>query len=81
MWNSGKDPAAIVKEKGMTQISGTEEISKFVDEVIAKNPDLVERYKKGETKLQGVLVGMIMKASGGKTNPGLVNQLIKEKLG
>lgn len=81
MWNTGRDPAEIVKQKGMSQISGTDEIGKFVDEVFSKNPDLVERYKKGETKLQGVLVGMIMKASGGKTNPALVNQLIKEKLG
>lgn len=81
MWSSGREPGVIVQEKGMTQISGTDEISRFVEDVFAKNPDLVERYKKGETKLQGVLVGMIMKASGGKTNPALVNQLIKEKLG
>jgi len=81
MWNTGREPAEIVKEKGMAQISGTDEIARFVDEVFAKNPDLVDRYKKGETKLQGVLVGLIMKASGGKTNPALVNRLIKEKLG
>jgi aspartyl-tRNA(Asn)/glutamyl-tRNA(Gln) amidotransferase subunit B len=81
MWSSGRDPGQIVREKGMSQISHTSEIIKFVEEVVAKNPDLVERYKKGETKLQGVLVGLIMKTSGGKANPALVNQLIKEKLG
>jgi len=81
MWNTGREPSEIIKEKGMAQISGTDEIARFVDDVFAKNPDLVDRYKKGENKLQGVLVGLIMKASGGKTNPAVVNRLIKEKLG
>jgi aspartyl-tRNA(Asn)/glutamyl-tRNA(Gln) amidotransferase subunit B len=81
MWDSGHKPEEIVKEKGIVQISGTEEVRKFIDEVFVKNPDLVDRYKKGESKLHGVLVGLIMKASGGKANPALVNQLIKEKLG
>jgi aspartyl-tRNA(Asn)/glutamyl-tRNA(Gln) amidotransferase subunit B len=80
MWTTGKKPSIIVDESGMTQLSGEEEVGHFVDEVLRDNPDVVERLKKGEVKLQGVLVGQVMKATKGKANPELVNRLIREKI-
>ena len=80
VWSSGTPPAEIVKQKGMQQISVESEVALFIDTVFADNPELIARYKKGETKLLGVLVGLVMKASGGKTNPALVNRLVREKL-
>ena len=79
MWASGKDPLRIVEEKGMVQISSEESVNKFIDEVFGQNEDVVKRYLSGEAKLQGVLVGLVMKASGGKANPALVNRLLKER--
>ncbi len=78
---SGKDPAVIVKEKGLVQITDTEELSKIIDQVIADNPKSVEDYRNGKTKAIGFLVGQTMKATKGKANPELVNKLLKEKLG
>ena len=80
MWTTGKKPSIIVDESGMTQISGEEEVGRFVDEVIRDNPEVVERLRKGEVKLQGVLVGLVMKITKGKANPELVNRLIREKI-
>lgn len=78
---TGKAPSAIVAEKGLSQISNESEIEKIVQDVLNKNADVVERYKNGETKLLGALVGMVMKATGGKANPAMVNRMIKQKLG
>jgi aspartyl-tRNA(Asn)/glutamyl-tRNA(Gln) amidotransferase subunit B len=80
MWTTGKKPSIIVDESGMTQLTGEEEVGGFVDEVIRNNPDVVQRLKLGEVKLQGVLVGQVMKATKGKANPELVNRLIREKI-
>lgn len=80
MWETGKDPATIVKNRGMSQISNADELSRLVREILAKNPELVERYKRGEVKLHKVLVGQVMKASGGKANPALVDQILKQQL-
>ncbi|GBE36278.1 aspartyl/glutamyl-tRNA(Asn/Gln) amidotransferase subunit B [bacterium BMS3Bbin07] len=80
MFHSGKEPGVIVKEKGLVQITDTSEIEKLIDEVLAANPAEVERYRSGETKLQGFFVGRIMKASKGKANPKLVNELLRKKL-
>ncbi len=80
MFRSGKEPGVIVKEKGLVQITDTSEIEKLVDEVLAANPAEVERYRNGETKLQGFFVGQVMKASRGKANPKLVNELLRKKL-
>ena len=79
MWTTGKKPSIIVDESGMTQISGEEEVGRFVDEVIRSNPEVVERLRKGEVKLQGVLVGLVMKTTKGKANPELVNRLSAKK--
>ncbi len=80
MFRSGREPGVIVKEKGLVQITDTSEIEKMIDEVLAANPKEVERYRNGETKLQGFFVGQIMKASRGKANPKLVNELLRKKL-
>ena len=81
MFNTGKLPDQIVKEKGLEQVTDTGEIEAAVDAVIANSPKEVERYKGGEEKLIGFFVGQVMKETKGKANPGVVNKLIKEKLG
>lgn len=80
MFNTGKDPNAIVKEKGLVQISDEGLIEKVVEEVIAANPKSVDDYKGGKKQALGFLVGQVMKATKGKANPGLVNKLLQEKL-
>ncbi|MDY0028758.1 MAG: Asp-tRNA(Asn)/Glu-tRNA(Gln) amidotransferase subunit GatB [Pseudobdellovibrionaceae bacterium] len=80
MMSSGKDPAAIVEEKGLKQVTDTGAIEKIVDEVIAENPDNVAAYKSGKDKLFGFFVGQVMKKSQGKANPDMVNDLLKQKL-
>jgi aspartyl-tRNA(Asn)/glutamyl-tRNA(Gln) amidotransferase subunit B len=70
----------VIKEKGLVQMSDEGAIEKAVDEVIAKNPKEVERFKAGEEKLLGFFVGQIMKATKGKANPQIVNELLKKKL-
>jgi aspartyl-tRNA(Asn)/glutamyl-tRNA(Gln) amidotransferase subunit B len=80
MFTTGKDAATIVEEKGLKQVTDTGAIEKIVDEVIAANPDNVAAYKGGKDKLFGFFVGQVMKASQGKANPDIVNQLLKKKL-
>lgn len=77
---TGKNPAAIVKEKGLLQISDESEIEKQIDAILAANPEQVAGYKAGKTKLIGFFVGEVMKATKGKANPGLVNKLLASKL-
>ena len=80
MWTSSDDPAKIVKDKGLVQITDVSAIEGVVDEVIAKNPKAVEEYKGGKKKAIGALVGQVMKATKGKANPQMVNQLLAKKL-
>lgn len=80
MVHSGKSPAQIVEEKGLVQISDPAVISPMIDEVIEKNPDNVEKFKAGNTKLLGFFVGQVLKATGGKANPKVVNELVAQKL-
>jgi aspartyl-tRNA(Asn)/glutamyl-tRNA(Gln) amidotransferase subunit B len=80
MFETGKDAGVIVEEKGLKQVSDTGEIEKIIDEIIAANQGQVEQYRAGKTKLMGFFVGQVMKATGGKANPGVVNQLLKPKL-
>ncbi len=80
MYNEGGDPEAIVKQRGLVQISDESEVEKFVDEVIAECPEEVEKYLKGKTKVIGYLVGQVMKKTKGKANPKLVNELLRKKL-
>jgi aspartyl-tRNA(Asn)/glutamyl-tRNA(Gln) amidotransferase subunit B len=80
LFETGGDPEAHVKAKGLVQISDTSAIEGLVDEVLAENQAEVERYKGGDKKLTGFFVGQVMKKSKGKANPGLVNQLLVKKL-
>jgi len=80
MATSGDNPKAIVEAKGLTQISDPEKLKPMIDEVIAKNPDNVAKYKAGNTNLFGFFVGQVLKNSGGKANPTVVNELVSEML-
>ena len=80
MFATGKTPAEIVNEKGLSQITDIAAIEKIVDEVIAANPKQVENYRGGKTQLMGFFVGQALKASGGKANPQAVNEILKAKL-
>lgn len=80
MYATGKDAAVIVEEKGLKQVTDTGAIEAIVDEVIAENPDNVEKYRGGKDKLFGFFVGQVMKKSQGKANPAAVNELLKKKL-
>ncbi|MCS6304092.1 MAG: Asp-tRNA(Asn)/Glu-tRNA(Gln) amidotransferase subunit GatB [Nitrospira sp.] len=80
LYNSGKDPEQIVREKGLTQVSDEGALEKIIEEVLGKNPGQVAQFKEGKQQVLGFLVGQVMKASGGKANPGKVNELLKEKL-
>ncbi|MDM5271786.1 glutamine--tRNA ligase/YqeY domain fusion protein [Sulfurovum sp. zt1-1] len=80
MAKSGENPEQIVEAKGLVQISDPAQISPIIDEIIEKNPDNVEKFKAGNTKLLGFFVGQVLKATGGKANPQVVNELVAEKL-
>ncbi len=81
MSKSGDEPEKIVEDKGLVQISDESVINSFIDEVIKNNPHNVKKYKDGNEKLFGFFVGQVLKSSGGKANPKVVNKLIKEALG
>jgi len=80
MFETGKKPEDIVKEKGLVQITDEGAIKEIVVQVIAENPQSVADYKAGKDKAVGFIVGQVMKASKGKANPGIVNKLIIEEL-
>ncbi|QQE79969.1 Asp-tRNA(Asn)/Glu-tRNA(Gln) amidotransferase subunit GatB [Alicyclobacillus sp. SO9] len=80
MCETGDDAAKIIKDKGYEQISDEGALIPIVDEVIANNPKSVEDYNNGKKKAIGALVGQIMKATKGKANPQMVNELILERL-
>ena len=80
MTETGKDPAAIVKEKGLEQVSDQSELEGLVDEVIQENPDEAEAYRNGKTKLFSFFMGQIMKKTRGKADPKVVGPLLKSKL-
>lgn len=77
----GAMPEALVKEKGMVQISDTSALESAVDEVLTANPAEVAAYRGGKTKLISFFVGQIMRVTKGKANPALVNDLLLKKLG
>ena len=80
MANEDKDPQKIVEEKGLKQESDPKALESLIEKVIAENPDKVKEYKSGKEKLFGFFVGQAMKASDGKANPKLVNDILKKKL-
>ncbi|MBX3301868.1 MAG: Asp-tRNA(Asn)/Glu-tRNA(Gln) amidotransferase subunit GatB [Nitrospira sp.] len=81
LYRSGKAPEHIVQEKGLTQVSDEGALGKVIDEVLAKSPAQVAQFKEGKQQVLGFLVGQVMKASGGKANPGKVNELLRKRLG
>ena len=80
LFAQGGDPEALVKAKGLVQISDTSALEAAIDQVLAASPAEVEAFKGGKTKLMGFFVGQIMKATKGQANPGLVNELLAKKL-
>ena len=80
MVKTGENPNKIVEDKGLVQISDPTVIEPIIDEIIAKNPENVEKFKAGNNKLLGFFVGQTLKATGGKANPQVVNQLVAKKL-
>jgi len=80
MVESGKDPLSIVEEKGLKQVTDTGEIETIINKVLDENQSSIDDYKNGKTKALGFLVGQVMKASRGKANPKIVNELLLKKL-
>ena len=80
MYKTGMDADTVVREQGLVQVSDTGAIETIIDTVIKANPAQHADYKAGKEKLFGFFVGQVMKASKGKANPDLVNQLLKKKL-
>lgn len=80
MFASGKDPAQIVDEKGLKQVTDTGAIEKVIAEVLAENADKVAEFRSGKDKLFGFFVGQVMKKSGGKLNPAAVNDILMAQL-
>jgi aspartyl-tRNA(Asn)/glutamyl-tRNA(Gln) amidotransferase subunit B len=80
MFASGRTADEVIKEKGFEQVSDSSAIEKIIDEVIAANQGNVEAYRGGNEKLFGFFVGQVMKASGGKANPRIVNDMLKSKI-
>ncbi|MBA3241892.1 MAG: Asp-tRNA(Asn)/Glu-tRNA(Gln) amidotransferase subunit GatB [Acidobacteria bacterium] len=80
MFASGKGVQAVIEERGLTQVSDTGEIEKIIAEVLAASPDQLEQYRAGKETLFGFFVGQVMKASKGKANPKVVNDLLRAKL-
>ncbi len=80
MWVSGKRPDQIVKDKGLIQVSDVSELSGIIVKILQDNPKEVSRYLEGKTQLMGFFVGQTMKATRGKANPQLVNEILTSEL-
>ena len=80
MVETGDEPNKIIKEKKLKQQSDPKELEKIVSKVLKDNSDKVLQYKSGKEKLYGFFIGEAMKLSGGKANPKLLNDILKEKL-
>jgi aspartyl-tRNA(Asn)/glutamyl-tRNA(Gln) amidotransferase subunit B len=78
---TGVDPERLVADEGLAQVSDRGALQKTVADVIAANPKQVEQYRSGKTQVLGFLVGQVMKATGGKANPPLVQELLRAALG
>ncbi len=80
IYGTGADPDAVVRRRGLTQISDEDFIQRAIDGVIADNPEQVAAYRGGKTAVLGYFVGRVLKATGGRANPALVNRLLKKRL-
>jgi aspartyl-tRNA(Asn)/glutamyl-tRNA(Gln) amidotransferase subunit B len=81
MVETGGPPADIIAQLGLAQISDRDELEGAVNRVLAREAEQVEAYRGGKTRVFGYLVGQVMKETGGKAHPGMVNQLLQDKLG
>ncbi|HTX17864.1 MAG TPA: Asp-tRNA(Asn)/Glu-tRNA(Gln) amidotransferase subunit GatB [Bacteroidota bacterium] len=81
MLTTKESPKTIVERKGLMQVSDAGELEKLVDGILLKNPSQLEEYRKGKTQLFGYFVGEAMKATRGKGNPKLINEILRKKLG
>ncbi|MFH0959757.1 MAG: Asp-tRNA(Asn)/Glu-tRNA(Gln) amidotransferase subunit GatB [Pseudomonadota bacterium] len=80
MWNTGKNPSQIVKEKGLDQVSDVTELTDMVRKTLSDNPEEVSRYLGGKIQLMAFFVGQTMKATRGKANPQMVNEILAVEL-
>lgn len=80
MWETGKEPQAIVDDEGLALISDSSEIEKVVDEAIAANPKAVEDYRGGKEKALGAIVGYVMRQTKGQANSQMVNEMVLRKI-
>ncbi|MDP2725837.1 MAG: Asp-tRNA(Asn)/Glu-tRNA(Gln) amidotransferase GatCAB subunit B, partial [Syntrophales bacterium] len=80
MYKSGKPPQAVIKEKGMVQLTDEEAIAEIIAGVMAANPAQLAQYRSGKDKLFGFFVGQVMKATQGKANPQIINELLNKML-
>ena len=80
MYATGSNPIDIINEKGLLQVSDSEELAAIIGKVLDDNPCEVEKCLSGKTKLIGFFVGQVMKATRGKANPAVVNQILSEEL-
>jgi aspartyl-tRNA(Asn)/glutamyl-tRNA(Gln) amidotransferase subunit B len=81
MFETGKPARAIVEEKGLRQVTDTGAIEAAIDKVMAEQAEKVAEYRSGKDKLFGYFVGQVMRATGGKANPAMLNELLRKKLG
>ena len=80
MWAGEGDADAVIKAKGLVQVTDTGAIEKIIDDVMAANPEQLAQFRSGKDKLFGFFVGQVMKASQGKANPAQLNELLQKKL-
>ena len=80
VWSTGQDPAAVVRAKGLAQVSDEGAIAAAVDVVLAENPKAVADYRAGNTRALGALVGSVMKRMGGKANPAVINKVLAQRI-
>ncbi len=80
MWTGEGDADTVIEAQGLKQVTDASEIERVIERVLADNPGQLEQYRAGKEKLFGFFVGQVMKASGGKANPQVVNELLKKRL-
>ncbi|MDR1366019.1 MAG: Asp-tRNA(Asn)/Glu-tRNA(Gln) amidotransferase subunit GatB [Holosporales bacterium] len=80
VWSGGESPVAVVERQGMRQITDSAAIEAAISKVIDQNQDKAQEYRNGKDKLFGFFVGQVMKETGGKANPNMVNDILKKKL-
>jgi aspartyl-tRNA(Asn)/glutamyl-tRNA(Gln) amidotransferase subunit B len=80
VWRTGAEPRAVVAAKGLAQVSDRSAIASAVDAVLAENAKAVADYRAGNARALGALVGAVMKRTGGKANPEVVNALLRERV-